>query len=123
MLGAMKNVLSYPSFGGVTPREQLAFVREVFGLSKTELARIFRVKRQAVDQWETGVPAERSAQVNRLVELGQFLQRRLVPMRIPEIVRTPGKSLGGKTMLEVLRDQGVEPIYEYVVKLAAYAGA
>lgn len=119
----MKSALSYPTFGGVTPREQLAFVREVFGLSKTELARIFRVKRQAVDQWETGVPAERSAQVNRLVELGQFLQRRLVPMRIPEIVRTPGKSLGGKTMLEVLRDQGVEPIYEYVVKLAAYAGA
>jgi DNA-binding XRE family transcriptional regulator len=117
------NALSYPRFGGVTASEQLAFVRDVFGLSKTEMGRLFGVKRQAVDQWEAGIPPERSAQVNRLVELGQFLQRRLVPVRIPEIVRTPARGLQGKTMLAILTQYGPDPIYDYVARLAAYPNA
>lgn len=73
--------------------------------------------RQAVDRWESGIPVGRTAQVNRLVELAQVLQRRLVPARIPEIIRTPAKGLGGRT---TVASSGVEPIYEYVARLASY---
>jgi transcriptional regulator with XRE-family HTH domain len=118
----VKSPLRYPQFGGVSAQDQLAYVRDALGLSKTELGRLFGIRRQALDQWNRGIPADRTAQVNRLVELAQFLQSRLVPARIPEIVRTAAKGLGGKTILEVLATSGVEPIYEYVARLAAYTG-
>lgn len=118
------NALSYPSFTGVDSATQIAYIREVFGISNTELGKIFGVERQAVAQWSSrGIPPQRSAQFDRIVELGQFLQRRLIPARIPQIVRTPGKGLGGKTVLEVLRSEGVEPIYDYLRMLAAYSPA
>jgi transcriptional regulator with XRE-family HTH domain len=116
----MSSPLAYPQFGGVSAEEQLSYVRSTLGLSKTELARLFGVRRQAVDQWAKGIPADRTAQVNRLVELAQFLQRRLVPARIPQIVRTPAKSLDGQTILQVLAASGVDRIYEYVARLSSY---
>jgi hypothetical protein len=116
--------LSYPVSQGVDTAQQLDFVREAFGLSETELGELFKVTRQATSQWrERGLPPERSAQVDRVVELAQFLQRRLVPQRIPEIVRTPAKSLGGQPILAVLREHGPLPIFNYVLGLAAYANS
>lgn len=116
--------LTYPHGQGFDANEQLSFISETFGLSETELGRLLHVTRQAVSQWRArGIPPERSAQVDRIVETAQFLQRRLIPARIPEIVRTPAKGLGGATMLSVLRDAGAEPIFLYVTRLAAYANA
>jgi transcriptional regulator with XRE-family HTH domain len=115
--------VAYPQFGGVSSSEQLGYVREALGLSKTELARLLGVRRQAVDQWSKGIPADRTAQVNRLVELAQFLQRRLVPARIPQIVRTRAKGLDGRTILELLAASGVEAVYEYVARLSSYTSA
>ncbi|MGB6986452.1 MAG: helix-turn-helix transcriptional regulator [Candidatus Aquilonibacter sp.] len=117
----MRNPLAYPQFGGVSAQEQLGFIREALGLSKTELGRLLGVRRQALDQWAGSVPADRTARVNRLIELAQFLQRRLVPARIPQIIRTPAKGLDGRTILDVLASSGVEPIYEYVARLASYS--
>jgi len=117
---AVKSPLGDPDFGGISAGAQLSYVRDAFGLSKTELGRLLGVRRQALDQWDRGIPPDRTAQVNRLVELAQFLQRRLVPARVPQIVRTAAKGLGGKTILEVVAASGVEPIYEYVARLAAY---
>ena len=116
----MWNPLAYPQFGGVSAQEQLGFIREALGLSKTELGRLLGVRRQALDQWAGSVPADRTARVNRLIELAQFLQRRLVPARIPQIIRTPAKGLDGRTILDVLASSGVEPVYEYVARLASY---
>ena len=88
---------------------QLDFLKGALGLSETKLAHLFKVSRQATSQWrDRGVPPERSAQVDRVVELAQFLQRRLVPQRIPEIIRTPAKGLDGKDIYTVLRDRGPE---------------
>ena len=119
-MASMKHPLADSQFGGVAAGEQLGYIREALGLSKTELGRLLGVRRQAMDQWDRGVPADRTAQVNRLVELAQFLQRRLVPARIPQIVRTPAKGLDGHTILQVIASSGVEPIYEYVARLASY---
>jgi transcriptional regulator with XRE-family HTH domain len=119
----MRNPLGYPQFGGVSAQEQLGFIREALGLSKTELGRLLGVRRQALDQWAGSVPADRTARVNRLIELAQFLQRRLVAARIPQIIRTPAKGLDGRTILDVLAASGVEPIFEYVARLASYTNA
>jgi hypothetical protein len=116
------NPLAYPVPHGVDTNAQLDFLKGALGLSETKLAHLFKVSRQATSQWrDRGVPPERSAQVDRVVELAQFLQRRLVPQRIPEIIRTPAKGLDGKDIYTVLRDRGPEPIYNYVLGLAAYA--
>jgi hypothetical protein len=116
------NRLSYPVSLGVDASDQLNFLKEAFGLSETQLGVLFKVTRQATSQWRLrGIPPERSAQVDRIVELAQFLQRRLIPQRIPEIVRTPAKGLGGEHMLDVLRERGPVPVFNYVLGLAAYA--
>ncbi len=114
--------LSYPKFHGVNDAEQIGYLREVFGLSNAELGKLFGVERQAVAQWTArGIPPNRSASVDRFVEFAQFLQRRLIPARIPQIVRTPAKGLGNQTMLNVLQAFGVEPLYDYLGRLAAYS--
>lgn len=116
--------LAYPHVIGVSAAEQIAFIKSSLGLSDAELGRLFAVTRQAVAGWsKAGVPAERTASVDRLVELAQILQRRLVPSRIPQIVRTQAKGLGGRTMLEVIAHDGVGPIHAYLADLAAYANA
>ncbi len=116
--------LRYPHPIGVDAAEQIAFIESAWGLSDADLAALFGVKRQAVAGWrKSGIPAERAAGMDRLVELAQFLQRRLIPARVPTIVRTKAKGLGGRTILEVVRLEGVEPIYAYLANLASYATA
>jgi len=114
--------LSYPVFQGVDSNAQITYILNLFGLSETELGGLFHVNRQAVNQWrKRSIPAQRAAQVDRIVEFGQFLQRRLIPERIPTIVRTPAKGLDGRTMLDVLRTEGVAPLYRYMARLAEYS--
>ncbi|MEO6834442.1 MAG: hypothetical protein ABI231_00825 [Candidatus Tumulicola sp.] len=114
--------LDYPVFIGVSSRQQLDFLAHALGLSETELGTLFGVTRQAVSAWrERGVPARRTASVDRIVEFTQFLQRRLVPGRIPQIIRTKAKGLDRHSMLEVLRESGPDRLYEYMTRLAAYA--
>ena len=118
----MATALHYPHPTGVDAAMQIAFVEDALGLSDSDLAKLFAVKRQAVAGWrKSGLPAERAAGMDRLVELTQFMQRRLVPARIPTIVRTAARGLRGKTMLAVLSSDGVEPIYRYFAQLASYA--
>jgi hypothetical protein len=113
--------LDYPVFAEVSTRAQLEFIGHTLGLSATGLGELFGVSRQAVSEWrERGIPASRTARVDRIVEFVQFLQRRLVPGRIPEIVRTRAKGLSDRTMLEVLSESGPEPLYGYMTRLTAY---
>ena len=108
-----------------TPRVGAAALDEIrgtFGLSEAELSELFSVSRPAVTRWRAaGVPVERGADVDRVRELAGYFQRRFIPVRIPQIVRNPGRGLGGKTVLEVVRESGVEPVYAYLEKLFSYA--
>ena len=99
-------------------------IRDGFGLSEAELGRLFGVSRQAVDQWRRrGIPATRAADVDRVGELAGLLQRRLLPRRLPQVVRTPAAGLRGRTVLQVLEAEGAGPIYAYLSRLYSYAGA
>jgi len=77
----------------------------VFGLSKSELGRLFRVRRQAVDGWlMRGVPAERQDKLATLLALADLLERKLKSDRVPGIARRPTDAYGGQTMLELIAE-------------------
>ncbi len=76
---------------------------DAFDLSKTELASLFGVRRQAVDQWlERDVPSERKEKVQTLVAICDLLERKLKPGRLAGVARRPADAYGGKTMLELI---------------------
>ncbi len=98
-------------------------IQEAFGLSDGELGALFNVSRQAAQQWKMrSVPPGRAADVARVAELAQLLKRRLKSDRLPQIVRTEGRGLQGQTVLQVVAQRGVEPIYEYLERLYSYSG-
>ena len=102
---------------------ELQEIREVFGLSRSEIADLLGRRAQSLIEWETrGVPRDKRASVERLLDLAQLFRRRVIASRIPEIVRTPDAWLGNRTILETLRAEGVDPIYAYLGRLFNYGG-
>jgi DNA-binding XRE family transcriptional regulator len=102
---------------------ELEEIREIFGLTKSEMADLLGRRAQSLIEWETrGVPRDKRASVERLHDLAQLFRRRVIASRIPEIVRTPDAWLGNRTMLETLRADGVDPIYAYLGRLFNYGG-
>jgi DNA-binding XRE family transcriptional regulator len=102
---------------------ELQEIRDVFGLSRAEMADLLGRRAQSIVEWETrGVPREKRASVERLLDLAQLFRRRVIASRIPEIVRTPDAWLGNRTILETLRIDGVDPIYGYLGRLFHYGG-
>lgn len=96
-------------------------IRGRFGISEDELAGLFGVTRPAIAKWRLrGVPVARAADVDRVRELAGYFGRRFVAARIPQIVRTPGKGLAGKTVLDVLAEGGVDRVYAYLERLFSY---
>jgi hypothetical protein len=84
-------------------------------LSITDLAGLFAVRRQAVQQWlDDGVPAARRPKLGTLLRIADLLERNLVPERIPAIVRTPGPAYGGRSMLELIAADRHEELLDLV---------
>ena len=84
----------------------LVRVKDLFGVNSGEVAAIFGVSRQAVDQWEASgnVPALRRSKLANLLSVGELLDRKLAPGRLPLVARRPAAAYGGITMLEMLAD-------------------
>ena len=102
---------------------ELQEIQEVFGLTKSEMADLLGRRPQSIIEWETrGIPREKRASVERLLDLAHLFRRRIIASRIPEIVRTPDSWLGDRTILETLRADGVDPIYAYLGRLFNYGG-
>jgi transcriptional regulator with XRE-family HTH domain len=102
----------------------LGEIRGRFGLSEDELAALFGVSRPAIAKWrQRGVPVERGAHVDRVRELAGYFGRRFIAVRIPQIVRTSGKGLAGKTVLAVIAEGGVDSVYAYLENLFSYTPA
>ena len=96
----------------------LGQIRGILDLSDPELARILGVTRQALEQWrKRGIPAERSADVDRLAAAADWLAEEVIAERIPQIVRTPVPALGGRTMLEYAREEGSLAWLEHLAML------
>jgi hypothetical protein len=86
-----------------------------WGLTATNVARLFRVRRQAVQQWlDEGVPGARQPKLHTILEIADLLERNLLPERIPGIVRAPGEAYDGRSMLEVIADDRHAELLESV---------
>lgn len=60
------------------------------------------------------------ASAERLLDLVRTLGREIKASRIPEITRTKDEWLGGRTILETIACDGVEPVYDYLRCLFSY---
>jgi hypothetical protein len=94
---------------------ELARIMRVLGLSVTETASLFGVRRQAVSQWLTsGVPAARASKVTIVARIADVLGRMIVADRIPGIARTSADAYGGRTMLEMIAEDRHEDLLRTV---------
>lgn len=91
------------AIGSIEP--PLVRVRQLFSLNKGEVADLFGVTRQAVEQWERigDVPAARREKLANLLSAGQLLERKLSPGRLPLVARKRADIYGGLTMLDMVR--------------------
>lgn len=102
----------------------LARTAQVFGLNKSETARIFGVSRQALGEWYgKGVPMGRIGDVTRAEALANALHDRFVSERLPQIVRSPLPGLHGETILGALAAHGTVEIFELLDRAFSYTAA
>ena len=84
-------------------RSPLDRVASVLGVSRTELARLFGVRRQAIEQWEArGIPGERQEKLATLDAIVDLLTAKLKADRIPAVVRRPARAYGDQSILEAI---------------------
>jgi hypothetical protein len=94
---------------------ELARIMRVLGLTQTEAAALFGVRRQAVAQWlDAGIPSARAAKVTVVARTADLLDRMLVADRIPGIARTSAPAYGGRTMLEMIANEDHEELLDLV---------
>jgi hypothetical protein len=81
----------------------LEHIEAVLGLSCTELAALFGVRRHAVDHWEaSGVPARRQEKLATTDKIVDLLVSKLKGDRIPGVVRRPSPAYGGRSILDAI---------------------
>jgi len=84
---------------------ELAQLMAGWQLSISDVARLFGVSRQAVQQWlEDGVPGARQPKLLQILRIADLLQRNLHPPRIPAVVRSDAGAYGGRSMLQLVAD-------------------
>jgi hypothetical protein len=87
------------------PGSDLAGLMAGWRLSVSDVARLFGVTRQAVQQWlDDGVPAARQPKLLQILRVGDLLERNLQPPRIPAVVRSDADAYGGRSMLELIAE-------------------
>jgi transcriptional regulator with XRE-family HTH domain len=97
---------------------------DAFELSQTELASLFGVRRQAVDQWlKRGVPSARQEKVQTLVAICDLLERKLKPGRLAGVARRPADAYGGRTMFELIAADRHRELLELVRESFDWASA
>ena len=85
--------------------DPLVVIGRELQLTKAELGDLFRVSRQAVSEWmDRGVPSGRIGDVSQVLKVVSILSRKLKPGRTSLVVRRPAPALGGRSLLEAMRD-------------------
>lgn len=83
----------------------LELLQVTLGLSRTELAALFGIRRQALDHWEaSGVPAERQEKLATVEGIADLLAAKLKDGRIAGVVRRPSSAYGGRSILDAIVD-------------------
>jgi DNA-binding XRE family transcriptional regulator len=83
-----------------TPLDRIA---AALSLNRTELARLFGVRRQAIEQWEMrGTPGERQEKLATIGAIVDLLSAKLKRDRIPGVVRRTASAYGGRSILDAI---------------------
>jgi hypothetical protein len=94
---------------------ELARLMAGWQLSISDVARLFGVTRQAVQQWlDDGVPAARQPKLLQILRVGDLLERNLERPRIPAVVRADAGAYGGGSMLEMIAEDRHDDLLESV---------
>lgn len=97
-------------------------IQQAYGLKLAEVARLFGVRRQAVDQWISGeLPGERRAKAATILAIADLLEHRLKPGRLPGAARKPAEAYGGLSMLEMIATDRHEELHDSVRASFDYA--
>jgi hypothetical protein len=93
-------------------------VQKIFQLSSAELGQLFGVRPRTIEQWlSAGVPIRYAADVDRIAELAIYLKRLFNSQRLPTVAREKLTGLDNRSMLEVLRTEGTDPMYMFLRSL------
>jgi hypothetical protein len=88
-------------------------IRTVMGLSRTEAALLFGVRRQALDGWrQKGLPAERQEKVATVSAIVDLLSTRLKSDRIAAVVRRQAPAYGDRSILEAIEADAESEVLE-----------
>jgi hypothetical protein len=99
----------------------LSDIQSIFALDEAQLASLFGVDSETIAQWRTqDIPVDRRVAVQDVHELAQLYARKFRPERIGDIVRTPARGLGGKSVLDVIATSGTEPVFHHLHELFSY---
>jgi transcriptional regulator with XRE-family HTH domain len=99
-------------------------VKDLLGLTNSEVADLFGVSRQAVDQWELSgeVPTARREKLANLLSVGELLDRKLSPGRLPLVARRSADAYGGLTMLEMVASDRHSELREITERAFDWSG-
>jgi hypothetical protein len=107
----MPGPLAYERFASIVLEELsgagtgLEHLMASWRLSVADVARLFDVSRQAVQQWLVeGVPPARQPKLLQLQRIADLLERNLRPERIPAVVRSDAEAYAGRSMLASIAD-------------------
>jgi DNA-binding transcriptional regulator YiaG len=97
------------------PSSDLAGLMAGWQLSVSDVARLFGVTRQAVQQWlDDGIPAARQPKLLQILRIRDLLERNLELPRIPAVVRSDAGAYGGRSMLELIAEDRHDELLESV---------
>jgi hypothetical protein len=91
---------------------------QVLGLADPELVAIFHISPVELAEWKrSGVPATHAAAVATLDDIAKRLSVWLEPTQIRHFVRIPRSEFSGRPLLQVLAEDGPEPVHAELDRL------
>jgi hypothetical protein len=104
-----------------TEADMIAEISKIFVLTEPELASLMHAARPAVQSRSAEVLSnEYGSQTEPIFRLAVLLSKEIELSRIPDIIRRKESWLNDRSMLEVLKAEGVAPIYAYLRRLFEY---
>ncbi len=93
-------------------------------LGISDVARLFGVSRQAVQQWlDDGVPPSRQPKLQDVHRIADLLERNMLSERIPAVVRSPAPAFDDLSMLELIALDRHGELLEEVARSFDWAAA
>jgi len=92
----------------------------VLGLVDVEMLALFHLSPDELARWKrSGVPAEHAAAVTAVDDVAKRLSVWLEADRLRSFVRQPRSEFGGRPLLQVLAEEGPEPVHAELDRLLA----